>query len=74
MGGSPTRTPLLVGFAPTFLSHRRGKRKERERERERGAPPPPLVQFGLPWVVLTPDFGKIRIAMKMVSSERVFSA
>ena len=39
MGGIPTRTPLLVGFAPPpFLSSPEGKRKEGERERERGAP------------------------------------
>ena len=47
-GGSPTRTPLLVGFAPLFLSDRRGKRKERERERERGPRPLLLVLFKLP--------------------------
>ena len=42
-GGSPTRTPLLVGFAlPLFSFLRRGKRgKEREEEKERGARPLP---------------------------------
>ena len=34
---------------PPFSFLHRGERKERERERERGAPPPPLVQFGIPW-------------------------
>ena len=37
--GSPTRTPLLVGFAPLFPFLSEGKRKERER----GLRPPLLV-------------------------------
>ena len=45
--GSPTRTPLLVGFAP-LPSNGEGKGERGEREKERGGGvPPPLVQFEL---------------------------
>ena len=51
-GGSPTRTPLLVGFGPSLFPFFIGGEKEGvgegEGKRERGAPPPPLVLFGLP--------------------------
>ena len=45
-GGSPTRTLLLVGFAP-FLPTEMGKGKEGRGRWKGGAAPPPLVQFGL---------------------------
>ena len=41
-GGSPTRTPVLVGFGPLFSFSWRGKEgREREEEKERGARPLP---------------------------------
>ena len=47
--GSPTRTPVLVGFGPTLFSfYRRGKRGRRGRGEGKGGAPPFLVQFGLP--------------------------
>ena len=47
MGGSPTRTPNLVGFAPLSYSKLKKGGRRRRREGRRGAPPPPLVQFRL---------------------------
>ena len=41
-------TPSPSRFPPSF-SWRGKEGREREEENERGAPPPPLVQFGLPW-------------------------
>ena len=48
MGGSPTRTPNLVGFIPPFLFQvGEGGKEEEERRKEGGLLPLPLVQFGL---------------------------
>ena len=47
-GGSPTRTPNLVGFGPPFLPTERGKGERREREKESGgrAPSPCPIRVG----------------------------
>ena len=46
MGGSPTRTPNLVGFGPPFLLQLGEGGKEEERRKE-GGTAPTLIQFGL---------------------------
>ena len=59
-GGSTTRTPVLVGFAPPFIpSHGGGKREDRgKRRRKRGrAPSPSPIRTPYGWGARPPLVG-----------------